>query len=188
METFSMLLAPCSGNSPVTGEFPAQRPVTRSFDVFFDLRLNKRYSKQSWGWWFETPSCSLWRHCNVELAFIVMMVAVVLLSNRPPAINNWHHGILVDDNLGRFNYLSRTKYPDIRTVYLTELDVDSNFARKMIKYKFQCRLHAKLIKYEIGHRSISLFWQIWEEQFLSYWNQGLFPDLRPMVKTKEFKF
>ena len=49
----------------MTGEFPAQRPVTRSFDVFFDLRLNERLSKQSWGWWFETPSCSLWRHCNV---------------------------------------------------------------------------------------------------------------------------
>ena len=42
METFSALLAICAGNSPVTGEFPAQRPVTRSFDVFFDLRLNKR--------------------------------------------------------------------------------------------------------------------------------------------------
>ena len=47
------------------GEFPTQRPVTRSFDVFFDLRLNKRLSKQPWGWWFETPSWSLWRHCNV---------------------------------------------------------------------------------------------------------------------------
>ena len=42
METFSALLAICAGNSPVTGELPAQRPVTRSFDVFFDLRLNKR--------------------------------------------------------------------------------------------------------------------------------------------------
>ena len=42
METFSVLLAICAGNSPVTGEFPSQRPVTRSFDVFFDLRLNKR--------------------------------------------------------------------------------------------------------------------------------------------------
>ena len=64
METFSALLALCAGNSPVTGEFPAPRPVTRSFDVFFDLRLNKRLSKQSWGWWFETPLCSLWRHCS----------------------------------------------------------------------------------------------------------------------------
>ena len=65
METFSALLALCAGNSPATGEFPAQRPVTRSFDVFFDLRLNERLSKQSWGWWFETPSRTLWRHCCV---------------------------------------------------------------------------------------------------------------------------
>ena len=41
METFSALLTICAGNSPVTGEFPAQRPVTRTFDVFFDLRLTK---------------------------------------------------------------------------------------------------------------------------------------------------
>ena len=64
MDTFSALLAICAGNSPVPGEFPTQRPVTRSFDVFFDLRLNKRLSEQSWGWWFETLSCSSWRHCN----------------------------------------------------------------------------------------------------------------------------
>ena len=52
------------GNSPVPGEFPARRPVTRSFDVFVDPRLNKRLSKQSWGWWFETLSSPLCRHCN----------------------------------------------------------------------------------------------------------------------------
>ena len=44
---------------------PSQRPVTRSFDVFCDLCLNKRLSKHSWGRWFETPSHPLWRHCNV---------------------------------------------------------------------------------------------------------------------------
>ena len=64
MEAFSALLAICAENSPVPGEFTAQRPVTRSFDVFFDMRLNKRLSKQSWGWWFETLSCPLWRHCH----------------------------------------------------------------------------------------------------------------------------
>ena len=64
METFSALLTICAGNSPVPGEFPTQRPVTRSFDVFFDLRLNKPLSKQSWGWWFETLSRPLYRHCN----------------------------------------------------------------------------------------------------------------------------
>ena len=64
MEIFSALLAICAGNSPVPGEFPAQRPVTRSFDVFFDLRPNKRLSKQWWGWWFEMPLSPLRRHCN----------------------------------------------------------------------------------------------------------------------------
>ena len=66
METFSALLAICAGNSPASSEFPTQRPVTRSFDVFFDLCLNKRLRKQSWGWWFEMLSCPLWRHCNGE--------------------------------------------------------------------------------------------------------------------------
>ena len=75
METFSALLALRAGNSPVTSEFPAQRPVTWSFDVFFDLRLNKRLSKQSWGWWFEAPSRPIWRHCDV-----VMLTLLVLKS------------------------------------------------------------------------------------------------------------
>ena len=50
----SALLAICAGNSPVSG------------DVFFDLRLNKRLKKQSWGWWFETLSRPLWRQCNID--------------------------------------------------------------------------------------------------------------------------
>ena len=64
METFSALPAFCVGSSPVTGEFPSQRPVTRIFDVFFDLRLNQQLCKQWRRRWFETQSCSLWRHCN----------------------------------------------------------------------------------------------------------------------------
>ena len=64
METFSTLLAICAGNSPVSGEFPAQRPVTRSFYVFFDLRMDGRLSKHSWGWWLDTLSCPLWRQSN----------------------------------------------------------------------------------------------------------------------------
>ena len=69
METFFALLALCAGNSTVTGEFPSQRPVMRRFDDFFDLLLNKRLSKQSWGWWFEMPSCPLWHHCNEVRSF-----------------------------------------------------------------------------------------------------------------------
>ena len=59
MGTFSALLALCAGNSP-------QRPVTQSFDAFFDLEPNKWLSNQWWDWWFETPSSLLWRHCNVH--------------------------------------------------------------------------------------------------------------------------
>ena len=50
METFSALPAICVGNSQVTHEFPKQMPLTRSFDVFFDLHLYKRLSKQSLAW------------------------------------------------------------------------------------------------------------------------------------------
>ena len=82
METFSALLAICMGNSPVPGEFPAQRPVTRSFDVFFDLRLNKRLSKQSWGWWFETLPRPLWSHCNdlMTMVYVPRYIRVVSLA------------------------------------------------------------------------------------------------------------
>ena len=100
MGTFSALLAPWAGNSPVTGEFRHKgqwhgalvfslvcawtngwinnrdagglRRQCAHYDVTvmpwlqmtFYLRMNKPMSKQSWGWWFETPSRSLWRHCN----------------------------------------------------------------------------------------------------------------------------
>ena len=59
METFSALLALCAGTSPVTGEFRSQKPATRGFDVFLDLRLNKRLGKQSRRRWVETSSYSL---------------------------------------------------------------------------------------------------------------------------------
>ena len=80
METYSALLAICAENSPVTGEFTAQWPVVPSLNVFFDLRLNELFSKQSWGWWFETPSSPLWRHSNDERR-------EWLLSNTD---NSWH--------------------------------------------------------------------------------------------------
>ena len=86
METFSALLAFCAGNSPVAGEFTAERPVTRSFDIFFDLCLNKCLSKQSWGWRFKTPSCPLWRHRN---AYSKISLWNVKLSSKLT-----HHGEL----------------------------------------------------------------------------------------------
>ena len=79
METFSALLALCAKNSPVTDEFPSQGPVTRSFGVFFDPLLNKRLSKQSWGWWCETPSRSLSRQCNESCNLITDTFALCFL-------------------------------------------------------------------------------------------------------------
>ena len=73
MKIFSLSLAFRAGNSPVTGEFHSQRPVTRSFDVFFDQCENKWLSKQSWGWWFEMPLRPLWRHCNVKFLTTSLM-------------------------------------------------------------------------------------------------------------------
>ena len=78
METFSALLALCAGNSPVTGEFPSQRPVMQSFDVFIDLCMNKHLSKQSIRWWSEMPSRSLWRHCNDKTANLTASKARVI--------------------------------------------------------------------------------------------------------------
>ena len=66
MEPFSTLLALCAGNSPVTGEFPSQRPVTRSFRAFFDLCLKKPVEQTIATWWFEAQTRSLWCHCNVH--------------------------------------------------------------------------------------------------------------------------
>ena len=54
---------------PGTSEFPAHRPVTRSFGVFFDLRLNKRLSIQSWGWRIETLPRPLWYYCIDKLHY-----------------------------------------------------------------------------------------------------------------------
>ena len=64
IETFSALLALCAGNSPTTGGFLSPRPVRRSLDVFFGLRLNIGLRKQSRRRWFERPSHPLLRHCN----------------------------------------------------------------------------------------------------------------------------
>ena len=99
MKTFSALLAICVGNSQVTGEFPAQRPVTRSFDVFFDRRLNKRLSKQSWGRWFETPYHPLWRHCNYYWHLTQWSPLTVLTTQRACNKRHWHDCALQKQSL-----------------------------------------------------------------------------------------
>ena len=112
METVSTLLALYAGTSPATIELPAQRPVTQSFHVFFDQRLNKRLSKQSRRRCFETLSHSLWRHCNdittekidvqyiprnMHTVFALLCFVVVihwLIFPYPSGLLHWHCGNL----------------------------------------------------------------------------------------------
>ena len=68
---------PLCGDSLVTGAFPAQRPVTQSFDVFFGLHLNQQLSKQWRRWWFETPSHPLWRHCNGKIGWCQHIILIL---------------------------------------------------------------------------------------------------------------
>ena len=75
---------------------PTQRLVTRSFDLFFDLRLNKKVFKQSWGWWYETPSCPSWRHSNGKTnSWYGSQVAGggfqrLMTTNDPPTSEHFH--------------------------------------------------------------------------------------------------
>ena len=80
METFSTLLALCVGNSTVTSEIPSQRPVMRSFDFFLWSAPEQRLSIQSRRWWFEMPSCSLWRHCNDDEGCTLHKLAISILN------------------------------------------------------------------------------------------------------------
>ena len=82
---------------PLWGESSLhKRPVTRSFDIFFDLRLNKRLSKQSRCRWFETSPRSLWRQCNessspssswTHLSITVQPLSIT--HGRFPLTNRW---------------------------------------------------------------------------------------------------
>ena len=72
------------------GWIPRTMASDASFDVFFDLRLNKWLSKQSWGWWFKTPSRPLWRHCNGsirssfnDIIFIITITLEIYQGIRP---------------------------------------------------------------------------------------------------------
>ena len=91
MEIFPRYWSPV--NSPHKGQW-------RGALVFFDLRLNKQLSKQSWSWWFETPSFSLWRHCNGPLFLLQARLLHCLgcLTNNPPTI---HYRIMDDSRVYR---------------------------------------------------------------------------------------
>ena len=84
----------CEGTSPVTGDFTPQRPVTRSFGVFFDRHLNKRLNKQSWGWWFET------HRAHYDATVMVSSSVVTEMSFRW----NFHHWLHRKLSKGWWNF------------------------------------------------------------------------------------
>ena len=110
METFSALLALCVGNSLVTGEFPPQKSVTQSFDICFDL--NKRLSKQSRGWRFETPSRSLYRHYNEQNGKLTLLCTKTQ-QGITSTTQQIYHGILQWENTTlNAKHLANNSYAD----------------------------------------------------------------------------
>ena len=117
METFSALLAICAGNSPVTGEFPAQRSVTRCFGVFSDLRLNKRLSKKSWDWCLRghrahyVASLMIYHICVTSIIVLNAFTPIDFMSALPQAII-WPgtSGMSLPESMYReFSNIRRTK-------------------------------------------------------------------------------
>ena len=101
----SVMMTSSNGNifrvtGHLCGEFTG--PVTRSFDVFFDLRLNKRLSKQSWCWWFETLSRPLWCHCNGERADMTTVVYMTF-ADSDKMFKFWGLQLLLVNNLNTHN-------------------------------------------------------------------------------------
>ena len=148
METFSALLAVCAGNTPVTGEFSIQRPVTRIFHIFFDLRLNKRLSKQSGGRWFETLSRPLWRHfnachnCCTHFGFYSPNFDVFRnkIKNRTAYFTYWEFSSSYDPSIMEISkvdlkaksHISIMHLDDLLTIrYIASADIVAHFSRNI---------------------------------------------------------
>ena len=147
METFSALLAIYAGNSPVTGEFPPQRPVTRSFDVFFHLRLNKQLSKQS----FETLSRPLWRHCNDMVIFDALRLIWRIWATGHGTVfgeqlEGGTNGGRVADNISKFVSFKLKKKP---SNFIDVCCRESNLQSALIQEKASC-----LFSYYLYHRCL----------------------------------
>ena len=133
------------------GEFPTQRPVTRSFDVFFDLRLNKRLSKQPWGYWFETPSRSLWRHCNATLFFYFKFWHKYLAE----ALNGHHEDAILQTPSKSYEWIMVAHY----LIRMTCIALDTGHTDEMsprAKTFGRLRVHSASIWHYIGHNSLRM--------------------------------
>ena len=146
--TFPVLLAICAGNSPVTGECPLQRPVTRCFDIFFDLHLNKPMSKQPRRQWFETLSRSLWFHCNDACKSVFTMEILIIWTYLVYA--SWHSVPRTLNAAGYCQWQSAYRQFKCNVILMTE--------KKSLEWFLQFnprQLNGWIVK-AISHQSISV--------------------------------
>ena len=177
MDLFSTILCGSASASTVISRVAVywwipltQRPVTRRFvDISFDLILNKRLSKQRWGWWFVTPSHPLWSHCNDVRANMAMVSDGQFLFRRK------HFGGLL-----AYNKITMTCLIEFRIshIFLLSVDFVGNFA-KYLAVLFKCKrievattLKSPAENYWgcmlIGYGYWILLW-FTQAYFLSYW-------------------
>ena len=134
--TFSELLDLCAGNSSVTGEFPSQGPLTRSFDVFFYLCLNERFSKPSWGWWLETSRGSLCRHCNErEYKHVCEKWKYTLFESMKRLILRWKHYLLYLLNEHKLLAIKTNFQPSCSSWCTKELLKENGCGQDVIDYE-----------------------------------------------------
>ena len=135
--------------SPIIGEFPAQRPVTRSFDAFFDMPLNK----ERWGWWFETLSCPLWHHCNENILVRIKKANIIFSRITSKILNRIVYiagEIPIYSNRRHTNYRKMNKYIAIliQVSFYNGLAVLQTFYDRITAMEFHNFDQIFLIKYQ----------------------------------------
>ena len=145
--------------SPVNS--PHKGPVTQSFDVFFDLCLNKRLSKQSWGWWFKTLSSPFWRHCNVWYFFRKTSLEIItsLMEMMPQLIVTNVHAA---GRHCKMIHYRKTQTADwtIRILHTQNIRRTENSAQASWKFCTVTHFNKNQVKSHISRRLISRFQQI----------------------------
>ena len=183
METFSALLALCAGNSPVTGEFPTQRPVARSFYVFFDLRVDKRLSKQSRGWWFGRPPSSLWRHCNVYPKFYGIVSICSCTESWSFAFFDLYglvHGCLFHPSIG-WNAYPRNCWIDLLRSKFYGVVSTCSWAAKHVISPFGSAYGCPFDPYGLVHRPKCAYLKLWVDFLRNSMELTRFAVVQPLV-------
>ena len=140
-----------------------QRPVTRNFDAFSDLCLNKRLSKQTWGWWFETLSRPLWCHCNGKLfplytfqgLLVVVLLAMCCYSGYQVSLHSSYIHLFGANDAGNMNNTHHTwgressdytppRCKPRKTVYMLRVPKTGSTTLLNIMYRYVKRYELKM--------------------------------------------